>query len=152
MQCKTRILLAVVAAMLPAGCSASGPTYAELESRIPALEPGQGRIYFYREEKVIGSGSGDKILLNGEGIGISGSGYFFFVDRPPGSYEAVCGVKASHKLTFTLAAGETKYVESKAHFRGGILTGALRLYLADPAQAAAAIRDLHYWGDRVEMD
>ncbi|MCK7493688.1 MAG: DUF2846 domain-containing protein [Comamonadaceae bacterium] len=67
-----------------AGC-ATGPKYEEVRGGFPSLSAEQGRIYFYRSSNPFGSGIQPSVMLNGEKVGDSRPGGFFFVDRTPGN-------------------------------------------------------------------
>jgi hypothetical protein len=76
---------------------ATGPSYTEVASRIPPLEPGKGRVFFYRLPKAIGAGGRPEIEMNGNVAGISVSGGFFFVDLTPGTYRTNCVSERGHR-------------------------------------------------------
>lgn len=107
-------LLICAAALFFAGCAQD---YARVSKQF--LAPGQGRIYFFRGINEAAGGRGrvlTEISLNDEAVGTSAEGCFFYVDKPAGDYFVRCRTsfvdpqQHKHKLTFTLAAGETKYV------------------------------------------
>src|ERR1700686_5101650 len=88
----------LAAGMLLAAC-ASGPKYSDVKSSIPPLSSDQGRVYFYRSNSMMGSAIQPSIMLNGEKVGDSKPGGFFYVDRPPGNYEVVCGTEVERKAS-----------------------------------------------------
>jgi hypothetical protein len=79
------------------------------------VSEGQGRIYFYREKRFVGSGMEPHVRLNFKTVGNSMNGGYFYLDRPPGNYVVVCptGRNESHEINFTLGPGETKYVQTR---------------------------------------
>lgn len=136
-------IAALGAAVLLAGCA--GPRYAEVASRIPELEPMDGRIYFYQPMTSTGAKIAQPaILVDGQKVGRSRPGRFFFVDRAPG--ELAIMTVADHKarkepLKVPLAAGKTQYV------RVDISGGRQVLRLEESADTARqALSDLRYWG------
>ncbi|MCE2970406.1 MAG: DUF2846 domain-containing protein [Burkholderiales bacterium] len=137
-------LLALVAlAAVIAGC-ASGPKYQDVAKSIPALKPNEGRVFFFRSSSVVGAAVQADIRLNGTVVGTSIPGGFFYVDRPAGNYVAASSTETEKTLSFTLAAGETKYVRSSVGL--GLLVGRVILELEDPKAAQAEIETLSYTG------
>ena len=101
------LILAVTLAI--AGC-ATGPKFSEYGGTLKPVASGQGRIWFYRPSKMAGAAVQPHIFLNGDKVGKAQPGCYFYVDRPPGSYEAKCTTEWSDIGKFTLAAGEEKFV------------------------------------------
>lgn len=123
------------------GC-ASGPKFAEMSKTIPTLKAGEGRVYFFRSDSMLGAALQPDIRLNGEVVGSSKPGGFFYVDRPAGSFSAAASTETEKTLSFTLDAGETKYVRSSPTF--GVLVGRIVLELEDPAKAQAEVEKLSF--------
>ncbi|WXG52724.1 MAG: DUF2846 domain-containing protein [Candidatus Sedimenticola sp. (ex Thyasira tokunagai)] len=137
---KIFLLLLVVTV---SGC-ASGPKYTEVESSIPTVEPGKGRIYFYRSATMMGSGIQPEVNLNSEKVGDSQPGGFFFVDRGPGDYEVVLSTEVDKKLTFELDNGEENYVRMTVGL--GVLVYRVYPELVNQTQALSEIQGLSYTG------
>jgi hypothetical protein len=135
----------VLAAAAPAlaGC-ASGPKYAEVASRIPAVPPGRSRVWFFRDGSPIGSGIQPSVMVNGQKVGDSVPGGFFYTDVTPGNHEVLLSTEVDRKLTFTTAPGEERWV------RMTVTLGALiyRVYpeLVPPETGRAEIQTLAYTG------
>jgi hypothetical protein len=91
------------------GC-ASGPNFAEYSSKLHSPAKGQGRVWFYRPNKVVSLGVQPDVLLNGEKIGKAQPGGYFFVDRKPGIYEAKCSTEWTNRTKFTLSSHEDKFI------------------------------------------
>jgi hypothetical protein len=140
-------LMLVFITLLVAGC-ATGPKYTEVSSSIPAMQPDKGRIYFYRTANMFGSGIQPKVKLNGEIVGKSKPGGFFFVDREPGNYKVVLSTETDKKLSFQLEPGNEKYVRMTV----GLGLVVYRVYpeLEDKNVAMEEIRDLSYIGDAMK--
>ena len=81
---------------------ATGPKYSVIKDSFSLLKPDEGRIYFYRTGNPFGSGIQPGVTLNGEKVGDSIPGGFFFIDRPPGNYEVMLSTEVERKLSFTL--------------------------------------------------
>ena len=131
----------LVSVALLAAC-ASGPKYSDVKSSIPPLSSTQGRIYFYRSNSMMGSAIQPSIMLNGEKVGDSKPGGFFYVDRPPGKYEVACGTEVERKASFVLDAGQQRYIKTTISM--GVLVGHVTPELVDPAEGMVAIQSLHY--------
>jgi hypothetical protein len=91
------------------GC-ATGPRYAQYSATIQPPAQTDGRIWFYRPSKMMGSAVQPHVYVNGVVAGKSQPGCYFYVDRPPGSYEIKCSTEWSDKTIIHVQAGEEKYV------------------------------------------
>ncbi len=138
------VLSAVLAAgAFLAGC-ASGPKFSEVSSSIQPIPAAEGRIYFFRSSSMMGAALQPDIRLNGEVVGASKPGGFFYVDRPAGSYTATASSDNDKAATFALAVGETKYLRTSPTF--GLLVGSLAVEIEDPQKAQAEIQTLSLTG------
>jgi hypothetical protein len=99
---KLLALLAVAAACF--GCAHAPVAHKEF-ARVPQ---DKGRIFFYR----LGGAPvlRPDIHLNDKVVGESHSSTYFYRDVNPGKYTVMTKTEASNDVSFTLAAGETKYV------------------------------------------
>lgn len=138
-----KFALAAAAAALVSGC-ATGMKHDEMASSMPSLKPGEGRIYFFRSNSMVGGGVQPDIRLNGQVVGTSKPGGFFYVDRPAGNYLAAATTEAERTLSFTLQPGETKYIRSSVSV--GLLVGRLVLEPETPEKARAELGSLSYTG------
>ena len=136
-----KFALAAAAAAVLAGC-ASGVKHSEMASSIPSIQAGQGRVYFFRSSSMVGAAVQPEIRLNGTVVGTSQPGGFFYVDRPAGNYTAAASTETEKTLSFTLQAGETKYVRSSMSM--GLLVGRAVLDLETPEKARAELASLSY--------
>jgi len=138
-----RLLAAGAVGLALAGC-ASGVKYQSMADSIPALKGGQGRVYFMRSASMFGSAVQPEIRLNGEVVGTSRPGGFFFVDRPAGNYSAAASTETEKTLSFVLEAGETKYLRTSPSF--GLLVGRIVIDLETPENALKELPSLSYTG------
>jgi hypothetical protein len=125
-----------------AGCAATGPKMSEMKSTIPALSPDQGRIYFYRTTSMLGAAVSADLRLNGDVVGRSQRGAFFYVDRPAGNYEVASSTETEKKLSFALDAGETKYV--RTYVGVGVVVGRIVPELVNADEASKEMDNLAY--------
>ena len=132
--------LTVGMVLLLSGC-ATGAKYAEVKSTIPALAPSEGRIYFYRPS-ALGAAVQPDIKLNGQKVGTAKPHGFYFVDRAPGNYEVSAATETEKKLTFTLAAGQERFVRLKIQI--GLLVGRIVPELVDRTEAEGELKDLSF--------
>ncbi|MCG3174985.1 MAG: hypothetical protein GMKNLPBB_03319 [Myxococcota bacterium] len=141
-----RLLAALMVIILAGqflGC-ASGTKYDKAITQLPAMPSNQGRIMFYREGSPMGAAIQPDIRLNGEKVGKSTPGGFFHVDRPIGDYEVSCSTEVDKKLTFTLAAGETRYIRTKITM--GLMVGHVHPILEDREKAMQILGKCSYIG------
>ena len=130
-------------ALVLSGC-ASGPKLSE--SSVPTMAPDQGRIYFYRSQKLIGAAIQPSIMLGAQKVGDCEPGGVFFKDVPSGDYQASVSTEVTNKLTFSVAAGETKYV--RCYVSIGFVVGHGNLELVSPIEAQGEMTDLSYTGGK----
>ena len=71
---------------LAAACS-HGPTWDEFHRQVAGPRPGFARIFVYTPLRAEALNVHPQVTLDGEVIGTSSPGKFFFVDRQPGIYE-----------------------------------------------------------------
>ena len=143
-----KTVVAFVAVAVLAGCAAEGPLHKEVAASIPTVPAGKGRVYFYRPDTMFGAAITSDITLNGKVVGKSERGSFFFVDENPGSCTALASTEVERQVTFTLAAGETKYVKSSVSM--GLMVGRVNLELVSPGDADKDLTELHYTGNLIK--
>lgn len=140
--------LGVLALSLLVTACASGPKLAEVQSRIPTLQPDNGRIYFYRSSSMMGAAIQPSILLNGTVVGNSKPGGFFFVDQTAGPKEVSTSTEVEKKLTFALEPGQIRYVRTVIGF--GVLVGRVYPELVDNATGEKELAEMSYIGSPLD--
>jgi hypothetical protein len=143
MMSRVRLFAILVLTALLGAC-ASGPTLTEIQSQIPRLDPGQGRIYFYRADSFVGAGVQPSVLVNGQVVGQSVPGGFFFVDVRPGPVEVSCSTEVEKKLSLVLDAGQTRYVRTVIGI--GFFVGRVYPELVDNTEGAKMVAEAKYIG------
>jgi len=130
----------VLSALFMGGCATTGTPYAQANASMPALKAGEGRIYFFRSSSMMGAAVQPNIKLNGEVVGESKPGGYFYVDRPAGKYTASASTETEKTASFTLEAGETKYLRSSVSM--GLLVGRVIVEIETPEKAKAELPGL----------
>lgn len=102
-----------------------------------------GRIYFYRTA-LIGAAVQPEVRLNGEKVGKAVPNGFFYADRPAGNYQVVTETEVEKKLTFSLDAGQIRYV--RLNISMGIWVGRVYGELVDEDKGRSEIADMRYIG------
>ncbi|VWD50728.1 P lipoprotein [Burkholderia lata] len=138
-----QVVPAIGSLLFLAAC-ASGPGYVDVAASIPQLNANLGRIYFLRSASPLGAAIQPDIRLNGQVVGQSKPGGFFFVDESPGSYTVVTTTEVDRKITFDVEAGQTRYVRTSVGF--GFLVGHVTPSLVPSDIAETEIRALRYTG------
>lgn len=139
--------LFVIAVLLSLCGCATGPEYAEVRSSIPSVEPGKGRVYFYRQKRaVLYVGT---VMLNDEAVRVPRAGELFFVDGEPGEYEVVIDSTTVETVSFRLDAGEEAYVRITPRV-AGIYLYAIFPELIDQDIALPEMQGLNYAGSNLE--
>jgi Protein of unknown function (DUF2846) len=134
--------LALVLALV-AGC-ASGPKHSDVAGGIPTLKSEDVRIYFYRSNSMLGAAIQPTITLNGQAVGDSKPGGFFYVDTKPGSQVISTSTEVEKTLTFIAEAGQTRYVKTTISM--GLMVGRVYPELVDTSVGANDIKDMSYIG------
>ena len=124
-------LVAISAIAVLSGC-ASGVAFTEMNPAAQAVDPSQGRIYFYRPS-ALGAAVKPKIKLNDEVIAVSTARGFTFVDRPAGDYVVETSTEVDRRLSFVLRSGETRYVRQSINM--GFFVGHVYPELVEAAEA-----------------
>jgi hypothetical protein len=138
-----KMALVAAGAALVTGC-ATGVKHSDMAAGIPSLKSGEGRIYFFRSSSMVGAAVQPEIRLDGQRVGESKPGGFFYVDRPAGNHVASSSTETEKTVSFTLQPGETKYIRSSVSL--GLLIGRVILELETPEKAKAEIESLSYTG------
>lgn len=145
MKMPVHLFLLLICVFTLASC-ASGMKHAQLVSHMPTIQPNFGRIFFYRDRSMAGAIIQADIKLNGEVVGRSVPGGFFYVDKPSGNYKVACTTEAKRSVTFTLAPGQVRYVRTKIAF--GVMVGRLHPVLEEEEQAQKILAKASYIGDK----
>lgn len=137
----------IAAAMLFGGCVSEGLIsgglkYPEFNSTIAPLNPNQGRIYFYRNAFSLGTPLQPDIRLNGEVIGKSVPGAFFYKDVASGNQVVSTSNEVERDLTFTISAKEIRYVRTGLSIES--LLGRVNPALVPAEEAENDLRDLRF--------
>ena len=129
--------------LLLAACSAVGPKFTDVEASFPTLRTGQGRIFFYRTSG-LGAAVRPDLRLDGQVVGASEPGSFFFVDRPAGNYTVSARTEVESVVQVALREGESAYVQSSITM--GLLVGHPNLVVKSATEAGLALPQLAYTG------
>jgi hypothetical protein len=134
--------LGLVVVMALAGCASQSGNVTRVLTPLPALSPDQGRIVIFRKKSVFGVVYSPNIRLNDEVVGRSPSGTYFYVDRPPGTYEVSITTEVTREVSLTLGPGETHYVQIRIGV--GLITARPFPELVSSAYAETKLPTLHY--------
>jgi hypothetical protein len=138
------LALALTAVTVLAGC-ASGPEFSKAQEGLTPLAPTKGRIFIYRSTS-LGAAIQPDVRVNGEVVGTSKGNGIFYVDRDPGNIEVVIGTEVEKHLTFTLAAGNVRYVKCDVNM--GLFVAHIVPILVDEKDAKKEISDLAFTGGK----
>jgi hypothetical protein len=143
MRNRAAAVVVVVASLLLSACATSGPKFAEMAASMSPATSDMGRIYFYRTA-LVGAAVQPSVRLNGEVVGQAVPNGFFYADRAAGSYQVATETEVERKLTFTLDAGQVRYV--RLNISMGLFVGRVYGELVDEATGKAEIADMRYTG------
>lgn len=138
---------AVTAAVLLAGCA--GARYTDMAPKVAAIAPDSGRIYFYQPVAPGNVVSSQPYLrVNGQKVGRSKPGHFFYVNRPAGQITVSTMKDKPAAITFMLAPGQTRYVRLSIEGAGSPIAVGEQVMREEPSEAVALneLATLRYWG------
>jgi len=87
---------------------------APLESQAKVQDPRQARVYFLRESTFLYSAGAAYLKVNGQEVGNVATGSYFFVDRPPGTYNVTLDsplVPGRFAANLTVQPGSVYYLK-----------------------------------------
>ena len=105
----------IATAALVTACAATGAQLGTVQQSIPALAPGEGRLFFYRANAAFGSGMRPDIVVCGRKVGQSAPGGMFYVDLPAGPCELSIPAivfKGQTKLKVKIGRPEVQYLRT----------------------------------------
>jgi Protein of unknown function (DUF2846) len=113
-------LACLAVALLVTGCMSEGPKYSEIGKSLP-VSPEQARIIIYRPAKFVFFSVIPQMELNGQIIGDSWFGGFYYVDVSPGQYEIkIHDYKNQPFLSLLLEKGQSYFVRLAVSKTSGI--------------------------------
>lgn len=134
-----------ICAVLPFGAAyASSPKYSVHHAVEPAVDPAVGRIYFYRESSLGGVMLEPAIKVDGNKVGESSSGDYFYVDIAPGTYTVSTSTEKEETTSVTVTAGQAVYVKTEVSM--GFLVGHVSPEVVANDKAESEIQDCHFVG------
>lgn len=134
-----RALAALLIVVGAAGCATQGTPYKQEEAKLTPPAAGNGRIWLYRDS-ALGFAIQPNVTLNGAVIGSAVPNAAFYVDRPKGTYEVAASTEVEKKASFTLDAGEIKYIRLTPTF--GVMVGRIVPELVSAEEAKKALPEL----------
>jgi Protein of unknown function (DUF2846) len=114
------ILLGLAVASFSFVSCASGPTYAEMKSKLPPIAKGQGRVFVYRPS-FFGAAVKPAVKINDQPVGTSEGQGFLYSDQSPGTHELSVTTEWKHKTPVTVTNGQPSYVRCSMMI--GVLVG-----------------------------
>jgi len=107
-----KIILPLVFAIFISGCASNGPTYTEIQPKLPELAEGKGRVYIFTKDV----DRGGKIDINNQYLGtLAWDDTFLYADLPEGSHTIKANstglIAIEYEYKFSLKAGETVFYE-----------------------------------------
>jgi hypothetical protein len=97
--------VAAIVLCLLQGCAATGLKGFEMATALNTVPPGYGRIVFYRSSSVVGAAVKPNIRVDGQVVGESRPGGFFFVDASPDKHMASVSTEATTDLEINVVSG-----------------------------------------------
>ncbi|HEY5348013.1 MAG TPA: DUF2846 domain-containing protein [Rhizomicrobium sp.] len=123
--------------------AADTQTYAILHPSKPPPAVGSGRLYFYREDGLMGMAIQPTIMINGESAGGRAKpGDYFYLDVPAGSYRISTETEKEEAISANVAAGQSLYIRFDVSM--GLFIGHVNPSIIDVQQAATEIKDCDF--------
>ncbi|HEX3673719.1 MAG TPA: DUF2846 domain-containing protein [Rhizomicrobium sp.] len=123
---------------------ASEPTFAQHQAMEPAVQANMGRIYMYRPSSFAGAMLSPVVKVDGVDTSDMGSGDYFYVDRPAGTYNISATTEKTEGVDVPVVAGQTVYV--RFHVSMGLFVGHVTPEIVDAAKGSAEITECEFSG------
>jgi uncharacterized protein DUF2846 len=134
------VLLLAAAPVSPSLAARPDVTFAKLHASEPPIPDGMGRIYFYRENGLMGAAVQPSIKIDGvETGGDSAPGDYFYIDKPAGSYTVSASTEKDESAQVDVVAGKAVYVKTEVSM--GFFVGHVSPSVVDEATALQTIND-----------
>lgn len=125
------VFVLVLLSLFTSGCT-STPTYSQFRLSAPFIEPGKGRVYFYRKSYT-GRKLEPKVSIDGQTIGVARAGKFFFVDLDTGIHKIEFKTSGKRRLEFEVKAAEYHFI--RFTHRAGMFFGDLTPHMVPRVKA-----------------
>ena len=133
----TIFLLGLAIASISLVSCASGPTYAEMKSKLPPIEKGHGRVFVYRPS-FFGAAVKPSVKIDDHPVGTSEGQGFLYSDQTPGIHEVSVTTEWKHKTPVTVTNGQPSYVRCSMMI--GLLVGHVMPKQVDAATGEAEMQ------------
>ena len=127
--------------LLVSSCASIGPKYGVLRPSFTPMKAEMGRVFFYRPAG-FGGGVRPVIRLNDKEIGETMPMAFFYLDLPPGNYTAEVKTEVTRRVSFTLAAGEVRFI--RFHVTMGFFIGHVNAEIVSEQLALQELKECSY--------
>lgn len=136
---KNMILILLVLSLFVA-CTSIPVADPSLDTKAKAFQadPEGAIVYVYRNEKLGGAVRMD-VLLNNQFLGETRTGYFMWLQLPPGEYTLTSRAENSDQIDLDVEAGEVYYVRQEANM--GVTYSRIKLHLVDAATGQKGINE-----------
>ncbi len=135
---RSAIRLVIVATALGLVSCASGPTYAEMKSKLPPITKGNGRVFVYRPSS-FGFAIKPSVKIDNTIVGTSMGQGFFYTDQKAGSHQISIATEWNHKNNLSVASGQPTFVSCSVV--PGVFAGHILPNQVDKATGEAEIQD-----------
>ena len=145
-------LLAGAAGIALATACSHGPTWDEFRRQDAGPRPGYARIFVYTPPRTEAVAFHPDVTLDGESVGTSSPGTFFYVDRQPGVYELTVPPRlypgafgkqgAAEPAKVSLWLGQVAFVQVDVVELGGAIQA--RLLTRERSDGEVSIRACRY--------
>jgi Protein of unknown function (DUF2846) len=141
------LMLGVALAVTLAGCAATGIKGAEMTEQVAQVPAGKARILIYRDGSLLGAAVQPNVMVNGEVVGTSKPGGFFYADVGVGTHEVSARTEVTSSVSFQMAEGQTRYVRTSITM--GAFVGRIQFTLVEAEEAQRVLPGLAYTGPAV---
>jgi hypothetical protein len=132
------ITLVFASATLGLVSCASGPTYAEIKSKLPPITQGNGRVFVYRPSS-FGFAVKPSVKIDDAIVGTSMGQGFFYSDQKAGSHQISIASEWNHKVSLSVENGQPTFISCSVI--PGVFVAHILPNQVDKATGEAAIQD-----------
>ncbi|WP_168408781.1 DUF2846 domain-containing protein [Acinetobacter indicus] len=137
-----KIILPLLLSLGFVGCASvpkADPQAVQQQKKIQAPQAGQAGIYVYRSNSVVGAGLKKDIWVNGECLGETARGVYFYTEVEGGKTHIVSTESefSPNHLNVTTQSGKNYYAQQ--YIKPGVFVGGANVKLVDETEGQQAI-------------
>jgi uncharacterized protein DUF2846 len=116
-----RTILLAGAMLASLGACATGPTFSDMQTAIQPIPQGQGRVYFYRTQTIVGIANQPTIYMDDESVGTCNPGGVSYRDVDAGRHVIETTIQEHIKRVLNIEPNTETFIRCYMRFSGANL-------------------------------